>query len=139
MRCRHELGLLTRTGLLSLGLRLAATVTGAGILVDKMLDHEQRRRPIVELFAPVRADIDAHLATGRAGALGLGQLVMPGLAGQVVRQAAASVGAAPTPGLVRRCWLGRGWCCVLACGHLGEQQELVGVDAFATRPLQAAQ
>ena len=85
LRCRHGLGLLALTGLLPLRLRLALTVTGAGILVDKMLDHEQRRRPVVELFTPVGADIDAPLAAGRAGAFGFGQLVMPGLAGQVVR------------------------------------------------------
>jgi len=90
--------------------------------VDEVLDHEQRRRPIIELFAPVCADIDAHLAAGRASALGLGQLVMPGLAGQVVRQAAATVRPAPPPGLVHRRRLGRGRCRVLARSHLREQQ-----------------
>jgi len=49
--------------------------------VDEVLDHEQRRRPVIELFAPVGADIDAGLATSRTGALGLAQLVVPGLAG----------------------------------------------------------
>jgi hypothetical protein len=39
--------------------------------VDIVLDHEQRRRPIIELLAPVRADIDADLAAGRTDALGL--------------------------------------------------------------------
>ena len=140
LRCRHGLGLLARMGLLLLGLRLALTVTGAGILVDKMLDHEQRRRPVVELFAPVRADIDAHPAAGRAGAFGLGQLVMPGLAGQVVRQTAATVWPAPPLGLRRRCRLGRRFGGrVLARGHLREQQQLVGVEALAARPIQAAQ
>jgi hypothetical protein len=107
--------------------------------VDDVLDHKQRRRPVIELFAPVRADIDAHLAAGRAGAFGLGQLVMPGFAGQVGRQAAATVRPALPLGLGRRCWLGRGWCRVLARGHLREQQELMGVDAFAARTVQAAQ
>jgi hypothetical protein len=46
-----------------------------------MFDHEQRRRPVIELFTPVRADIDAHPAAGRTDALGRGQLVVPGLAG----------------------------------------------------------
>lgn len=107
--------------------------------MDEVLDHEQRRRPVIELFTPVRADIDAHLAAGRTGALGLGQLVVPGLVGQVVRQTAATMWAAPPLGLGRRCRLGRGWCRVLAPGHLREQQQLVGVDAFAARAVQAAQ
>jgi hypothetical protein len=42
-----------------------------GVLVDIVLDHEQRRRPIIELLAPLRADIDADLAAGRTDALGL--------------------------------------------------------------------
>jgi hypothetical protein len=46
-----------------------------------MLDHEQRRRSVIELFAPVHADVDAHLAAALAQALGLAQLVVPGLAG----------------------------------------------------------
>jgi hypothetical protein len=104
-----------------------------------MLDHEQRRRPVIELFAPVRADIDARLAAGRARAFGLGQLVMPGLPGQVVRQAAATVRPAPPPRLDRRGRLGRGWCRVLASGRLSEEQELMGIDAFAARAVQAVQ
>jgi hypothetical protein len=48
--------------------------------VDEVFDHEQRRRLVVELFASVRADIDAHLAAALTDALGLGQLVVPGLA-----------------------------------------------------------
>jgi hypothetical protein len=36
------------------------------------------------------ADVDAHLAAAPADALGLGQLVVPGFAGQVVRQATAT-------------------------------------------------
>ena len=78
------------------------------------------------------------LAAARTHALGLRQFVMPGFAGQVVRQAAAAVRPAPTPGLRRRCSLrsvepspGR--------GHLGEEQELVGIEAFAARPVQAPQ
>jgi hypothetical protein len=65
--------------------------------------------------------------------------VVPGLAGQVVRLAVATVRPAPPLGLGHRCWLGRDGCRVLACGHLWEKQELVGVDAFAARPIQAAQ
>jgi hypothetical protein len=107
--------------------------------MDEMLDHEQRRRPVIELFTPVRADIDARLAASGANAFGLGQLVMPGLAGQVGRQAAAAVRPAPPLGPVRCGRLSWNWCCVLARGHLREQQELVGVDAFATGPVQAAQ
>jgi hypothetical protein len=50
-----------------------------------MLDHKQRRRPIIKLFTPVRADVDARLAAGRADTLGLGQLMVLGLAGQILR------------------------------------------------------
>ena len=41
----------------------------------------QRRRPIVELFAPVRADVDADLAAALTDTRGLGQLVVAWLAG----------------------------------------------------------
>jgi hypothetical protein len=75
--------------------------------MDEVLDYVQRRRPVIELLAPVRADIDAQLAAGRAGAFGLGQRVMPGLARQVVRQAAATVRPAPSLGLGRRGRLSR--------------------------------
>src|SRR5262249_53226614 len=78
---RHGLGLLGRVCLLSLGWRRPPTATGANVLVDEVLDHEQGRRPVIELLAPIRADIDAHLAASRAGAFGLGQFVMLGLAG----------------------------------------------------------
>jgi hypothetical protein len=106
--------------------------------VYKVLYHEQRRRPVIELFAPICADIDAGLAAGRANALGLGQLVMPGLVGEVVRQPSAAMRPAPAPGLGRR-RLGRRWIRVLARGHVREEQKLVGVEAFAPRPVQAAQ
>src|SRR4051812_28708029 len=99
-----------------------------------MLDHEQRRRPVVELFALVRADVDAHLAAALTHTLGLGQLVMPGLAGQGLWQAAAAVRPATSLGLRRRRWLdrrGRGR--VLARSHVREQQRLVGVEALAAR------
>jgi hypothetical protein len=97
--------------------------------VDEVLNHKQRRRPIIELFAPVRADIDAYLAAGRAGAFGLGQLVMPGLAAQAVRHSPPTV--RPAPALRFRRWgrFGRRWGRILARCHLREQQELVGVDA----------
>jgi len=107
--------------------------------VDEVLDHEQRRRPIIELFAPVRADIDASLAAARADALGLGQLVMPRLAGQVVRQATAAMRPAAPLGLRRRGRFSRRGRRVLARGQLREQQGLLGVEAFATRPVPAAQ
>ena len=62
--------------------------------MDEVLDHEQRRRPIIELFTPICANINAHLATARAEALGLGQFVMPGLAWQMGRQAATAMRSA---------------------------------------------
>jgi hypothetical protein len=69
--------------------------------VDEVLDHEQRRRPIVELFAPVGADVDADLAAARTDLLGLGQLVVPRLAGQALRHPAAAVRPATPLGLRR--------------------------------------
>jgi hypothetical protein len=139
LRRWRGLGLLARVYLLPWGLCPLLATARADVLVDKVLDHEQRRRPVIKLFALVCADIDAHLAAGRAGAFGLGQLVVPGLAGQVGRQAAATVRPAPPLGLGRRGRLGRGGCRVLARSHLREQQELVGVAALAARPVQAAQ
>jgi hypothetical protein len=106
--------------------------------VDDVLNEEQRRRPIFELFAPVRADIDARLAAARAKALGLGQLVMAGLARQVLRQATAAMRPATPPGRRRRCRLGRRRF-LGARGHLREEQELMGVVALAARAVQAAQ
>jgi hypothetical protein len=96
--------------------------------VDEVLDHEQRRRPIVELFAPIRADVDTRLAAALTDAVGLGQFVVPGLARQVLRQTAAAVGPAPPLGLRRLGWLGRRRARVLARGRLRKEQELVGVN-----------
>jgi len=56
---------------------LLAFAARTGVLVDEVLDHKQRRRFIVELFAPVCADIDTHPAAVWTETLGLGQLVMP--------------------------------------------------------------
>jgi hypothetical protein len=65
---------------------------------------------------------------------------MPGLVGQILRQATATVWPAPPLGSGRRWRFGRRLLCgVLARGHLSEQQELVGIEAFAARPIQAAQ
>jgi hypothetical protein len=125
--------------LLFLKLRLALAAAGADILVDEVLDHEQRRRPVVELFAPVRTDVDADLAATLTDALGLRQFVVLGLARQVLRQTAAAVWPAPPFGLRRRTRLERRWGRILAHGRLSEEQELVGVNAFAARPVQAAQ
>jgi hypothetical protein len=99
--------------------------------VDEGLNDEQRRRPVVELFALVHADVDAHLAATLTEALGLGQLVVPGLAGQDLRQAAATVGSAPPLGPCRRRRFSQRCRRVLARGLLREQQGLVGVEALA--------
>src|SRR5262249_58637953 len=119
------------------GLRLAFAARGTDVLVDEVLDHEQRRRPVVELFALVHADVDAHLAAPLADALGLGQLVVHGLTGQVFRHTTAAVRSAPPFGLRRRCWFGWRHGRVLARARLNEEEEVVGVDAFAARPVQA--
>jgi len=62
-------------------LRRSQTKTGAGVFVDEMLDDEQRSRPVVELFAPIHTNVDVCPAAALTDALGLGQLVMPGLVG----------------------------------------------------------
>jgi hypothetical protein len=125
---------------LFLGWRGPPTATGADVFVNEMLDDKQRCRPVIELLAPVGADVHADLATVRTDALGLGQFVMPGLAGQILRQATTTVRAAPPLRLARR-WRfgGRLLCRVLARGHLHKQQQLVGIEAFATRSIQAPQ
>jgi hypothetical protein len=66
--------------------------------------------------------------------------VVPGLAGQVLRHAAAAVPPATLLGLAPCCRFdrrlgGR----VLARSHLREQQGLVGIEALAARPVQAPQ
>jgi hypothetical protein len=36
-----------------------------------MLNYEQGRRTVIELFAPIRANVDTHLAAARTDPLGL--------------------------------------------------------------------
>ena len=103
-----------------------------------MLDHEQRRRTILELFAFVHADVAACLAAARAETLGLRQFMMPGFARQMLGQAAAAVRLAAALGLLRFLPFGRRRR-VRGRDQLGEQQELVGVETLAARPVQAAQ
>jgi hypothetical protein len=91
------------------------------------------------LFTPVCANIHAHLAAVRADTLGLGQFVMPGHAGQMGRQAAAAMRSAAALRLGRRRRCGRRCRRVLARDQLREQQGLAGVEALATRPVQATQ
>jgi hypothetical protein len=43
--------------------------------MDEVLNDDQRRRPVVELFALVHADVNAHLSAALTDTLGLG----PGL------------------------------------------------------------
>src|SRR5262249_13449446 len=113
--------------------------TGADVLVDIVLYDEGRRRPVVELLAPVRANVDAQPSVALADALGLGQLVVPGLAREGLWHSAAPVRPASPPELRRFLWLG-GLCGrLLARGRLREQHQLLGVDALAARPVQAAQ
>ena len=47
----------------------------AGVRAAHVFDDEQRRRLVIELLAALGADLDPGLATLRAAALGLGQLV----------------------------------------------------------------
>jgi hypothetical protein len=99
-----------------------------------MLDHKQPRRPVIELLAPVHADVDAQPAAVLTDVLSLGQFVVAGLTREVLRHAAASVRPAPPrrlhgPGRVSR-WGGA----VLVCDRLREEQLLVGIEALAARP-----
>jgi hypothetical protein len=105
--------------------------------VDEVLDHDQRRRTVLELFALVHADVEAYLAATRADPFGLGQLVMPALAGQVRGQAPAAMRSAPPRRLGRRLgwWRRRRG----ARDWLHEQEELVGVVTLAAWAVQAAQ
>jgi hypothetical protein len=105
--------------------------------VDEVLDHEQRRRTVLELVAPVHADGEAQLAAAGADPFGLGQLVMPGLTGQVRGQAAAAMRAAPPWGRGRRLGWRRRRRGVRDRFH--EQQELVRVVTLAPRAVQAMQ
>jgi hypothetical protein len=107
--------------------------------VDEVLDDELRGRPVVELLAFVHADVDPQPAAALADAIGLGQFVVPGLARQDLRRAAAPVRTAPSRGLRRRCRLDRRRGRVLVRGRICEQQELVGITALAARAVQATQ
>jgi hypothetical protein len=62
------------------------------------------------LLTPVGADVDAGLAAVRTEALGLGQFIMPWLAGQVLLQATTTVRPAPP------LWFGRRYRTALAAG-----------------------
>src|SRR5262249_49127821 len=68
---------------------------------------------------------------GKVGGLGVG--------GEIVGEGAAAGWRAPPLGFRRRSRLGRRWSRILARGRLREEKQLVGVHAFAARPVQAAQ
>ena len=79
----------------------------AGVRAADVFDHEQGRRLVIELLAALGADLDPALATLRAAALGLGQLVDPRHATEILGQGPAAVGARLLLG--RRARLGLGW------------------------------
>ena len=66
---------------------------GAGVGVPDPLDDEQRGRPVVELLARLGPDPDPRPAAARARLLGLGQVVLDPLPGQVVGQRPPAVPA----------------------------------------------
>jgi len=66
--------------------------------VPHVLDDEQGRRAVVELFARLGADALAHPVATRARLLGFGQVVLDALAGQMIGQRSAPVTTA-----LRRC------------------------------------
>ena len=116
--------------------------------MDEVLADKEGRRSIIELFAHVRADVDTHV-TADAQAFGLGQLVMDGVAFQVYRQAATTVGSPTLPRLAGRARLrlfrfGSGGLCFgrVMIGRpsgLAKEQGLVGVEALAAWSVQASQ
>src|SRR5262249_58174617 len=77
----RRLGPARRRGRRPRPVRRPAAAARAGVLVDDGLDHEQRRRTVLQLLAVVHAAVDPHLAAAGADALGLGQPVVALLAG----------------------------------------------------------
>ena len=137
--------LLDRLGGLAGGDDLALAVR-AGVGTAHVFDDEQARRLVVELLAVLLADLDPGLATLRAAAFGLGQLVDTGAregdpwarpCGRGGRAffvgAVLGSGSAVGPrlrGRVRR-------------GHrlegIGDEQGLIGVEAFGARAVETPQ
>jgi hypothetical protein len=78
------------------------TTRGAGVGVPHPLDDEQGRRPVVELFARLGPDPDPKDAAARARLLGLGQVDLDPLPGEVVGQRSPTVPAPPTGRLIDR-------------------------------------
>ncbi len=79
--------------------RLATAYTG--VLVDKVLDDEQRRRVVIQLLAGVDADLFAEMATARTDPLGtVDQLVVLRHTWQILRQTAATMRPALPLGLL---------------------------------------
>src|SRR5947209_2673848 len=95
----------------------------------------QGRRLVVQLLAHLLADDRPRPPAALAQPFGLGQLVDAAVAGQVPGQLLPAVPLAT--GLrriaqVHRGLRGHG----LTCGGLGEEQELVGVEALGARAVQ---
>jgi hypothetical protein len=111
--------------------------------MDQMLDNDQGRRAILELFALIDADVHPRLTATGTQSLRLGQFVMQSPARQVRGQASATVWPGTPLGLggvlgsgglgcvLRRCVLG--W----DLGQVAEQRQLVGIEAFALAAVDA--
>jgi hypothetical protein len=106
--------------------------------MNMVLDHKQRRWFVVEVLTGVDTNLFTPLATTRTDAFGLGQFVVDRHTRQLRRQTAAAMRPAFPLRLVRAGQLA--WCRrVLGRGGVREQQGLVGIKAFPTRPVQTLQ
>src|SRR5262249_3256222 len=124
---------LLRGGDMSLAVR-------AGVSTAPVLDDEQRRRPVIELFAALGADLGSWLAAVGAAAFDLGQLVEDRDAREVLGQSLPAV-AAPLllcAGSLFGSRISGGWG-PLRSGRrrvvegIGDQERLIGVESFGSR------
>ena len=103
-----------------------------GVAKSRVLDHEERRRHVFQLLADLLADLGARASAVRAGQLLGGQLVLDPLPGQALGERLPPP-APPTPFRFRVLRLRRllgGTLGNVFGGILGEQPELVGIDAL---------
>src|SRR3954453_7911583 len=104
-----------------------------GVAKARVLDHEERRRHVLQLLADFLADLGARASAIRAGQLLVGQLVLDPLPGQSLGERLPSP-SPPTPFRFRLLSFRRllsGTLGNVFGGIVGEQPELVGIDALA--------
>jgi hypothetical protein len=108
--------------------------------VDDVFDDKQRCRFVIQLLAGVDADLFTQSPAAGTEPLGRRQDMVPLNTRQILRQTAAAMRPAFPLGFVLGCrWWRRRRRRRLLRRQIGKQQELIGVEAFAARTVQAPQ